>query len=224
MGDFIELLKEHSNLETPLFHAKTQWVDYSSLDAVKDDPRFTIFKDERKNVPYKRFEKYCWKLDGDMKNDKKALKRVFRKKEFVIKADHEFTALVEEVKPMTKEANIAENHLKLLLLEMIAKAKFKEEQEREREEKRLKKEKEREKEREEKRAKRREKEKKKDRSSKEDKEKKKKKRKRERDSEEGSSRKKRKKEKKREKRKEKEGKDSEKKKHDAKGADERQQK
>merc|ERR1739838_817870 len=168
-NDFIELLKEHGNLETPLFHAKTQWVDYSSLDAVKDDPRFTIFKDERKNVPYKRFEKYCWKLDGDMKNDKKALKRVFRKKDFVIKADHEFTALVEEVKPMTKEANIAENHLKLLLLEMIAKAKFKEEQEKEREEKRLKKEKERE----EKRAKRREKEKKKDRSSKEDKEKKK---------------------------------------------------
>jgi len=232
-NDFIELLKEHSNLETPLFHAKTQWVDYSSLDAVKDDPRFTIFKDERKNVPYKRFEKFCWKVDGDMKNDKKALKRVFRKKDFVIKADHEFTALVEEVKPMTKEANIAENHLKLLLLEMIAKAKFKEEQEKEREEKRLKKEKEREKEkekqlkkekeREEKRAKRREKEKKKDRSSKEDKEKKKKKRKRERDSEEGSSRKKRKKEKKREKKKEKEGKDSEKRKHDAKEAEERQQ-
>merc|ERR1739838_801694 len=183
-NDFIELLKEHGNLETPLFHAKTQWVDYSSLDAVKDDPRFTIFKDERKNVPYKRFEKFCWKVDGDMKNEKKALKRVFRKKDFVIKADHEFTALVEEVKPMTKEANIAENHLKLLLLEMIAKAKFKEEQEKEREEMRLKKEKEREKEkekqlkkekeREEKRAKRREKEKKKDRSSKEDKEKKKK--------------------------------------------------
>merc|ERR1719483_1077517 len=213
-NDFIELLKEHGNLETPLFHAKTQWAGYSSLDAVKDDPRFTIFKDERKNVPYKRFEKYCWKLDGDMKNEKKALKRVFRKKDFVVKADHEFTALVEEVKPMTKEANIAENHLKLLLLEMVAKAKFKDEQEKEREEKRLKKEKEREKEkekqlkkekeREEKRAKRREKEKKKDRSSKEDKEKKKKKRKRERDSEEGSSRKKRKKEKKREKKKEKE--------------------
>jgi len=236
-NEFIELLKEHSNLETPLFHAKTQWMDYSGLDAVKNDPRFTIFKEERKNVPYKRFEKYCWKLDGDMKNDKKALKRVFRKKEFVVKADHEFTALVEEVKPLTEEANIAESHLKLLLLEMIAKAKFKEEQEKEREEKRLKKEKEREKEkekqlkkekeREEKRAKRREKEKKKDRSSKEDKEKKKKKRKRERDSEEGSSRKKRKKEKKREKRKEKEskeGKDSEKKKHESKGAEERQQK
>merc|ERR1711879_584819 len=132
-----------------------------------------------KNVPYKRFEKFCWKLDADLKADKKTLKRIFRKKEFVVKADDELKKLYPEVQEMSKDANISENNLKLLLLEMIAKAQFKEEQEAKKQKEREKekeRQREREKEREKKRAKR-EKDKKKDSSRKEDKEKKKKKRK-----------------------------------------------
>lgn len=222
--DFVALLKEHSIAEFPLFHAKTQWTDYSALDEMKNDPRFTIFKDERKTTPYKRFEKFCWKLDSEMKNEKKTLKRVLRKEDFVVQPGHDIKILFDEVNAFAKESGISENHLKLLLLEMIAKAKFKEEQEakkrekeKEREREREKERKEREKKRAERREKEREKEKKKDssRSSKEEKEKKKKKRKREKNDDDESSRKKRKKEKKKEKR-SKESKDSSRRKKDEK--------
>merc|ERR1712217_122790 len=127
---FMQLLREKSfQCNPPLFHAKTQYDEFAAIDEVKEDPRFKALQDSgRADSAFRTFDTYCWNMDADLKPSKKELKSLIRNAGVTVQPTHTIPDLKEALSKPLEKCKIKEAQLRLLLLEMIAKAKHKAEE------------------------------------------------------------------------------------------------
>lgn len=135
--EFLACLEELAfQRNPPLFHSKTTFEEFADLDTVQKEERCEKLKKSRYDTAYDLFEKFCWKMDSKLRNEKKLLKTLLKSKEYEVKPDCTIEELEKTCKEFIKEKDdssdsVEDTHLRLIALEMIAKAKYKQQKARE---------------------------------------------------------------------------------------------